>query len=124
MQGGAARYGRSFQGMSPAGSLIVGAIVLVPASLAADRPWTLHPSSRSLPARAAIAFVIYFRLVQTLGSVGTTAQACLRVPIGIGIGMALLGESRSASAWLGLACVVAGVAAMTLPSRQCAQPRA
>ncbi|WP_208451330.1 hypothetical protein [Burkholderia cepacia] len=122
MQGGAARYGRSFKGMSPAGSLIVGAIVLVPASLAVDRPWTLHPSSRSLPARAAIAFIIYFRLVQTLGSVGTTAQACLRVPIGIG--MALLGESRSASAWPGLACAVAGVAAMTLPSRQCAQPRA
>ncbi|MDN7617342.1 hypothetical protein [Burkholderia cepacia] len=42
----------------------------------------------------------------------------------IGIGMALLGESRLASAWLGLVCVVAGVAAMTLPSRLCAQPRA
>ncbi|WP_334006962.1 hypothetical protein [Burkholderia cepacia] len=88
MQGGAACYGRSFKGMSPAGSLIVGAIVLVPASLAADRPWTLHPLSRSLPARAAIAFIIYFRLVQTLGSVGTTGRrpvyAC---------------RSASASAW-------------------------
>ena len=31
----------------------------------------------------ALAFVIYFRLVQTLGSVGTTAQAYLRVPIGV-----------------------------------------
>ncbi|MCA8276566.1 hypothetical protein LGN17_29190 [Burkholderia sp. AU30280] len=32
--------------------------------------------------------------------------------------MALLGESLSASAWVGLGCVVAGVAARTLPSRK------
>ncbi|WP_241299645.1 DMT family transporter [Burkholderia stabilis] len=131
---GAAIYGRSFKGLSPAapaaGSLIVGAIVLVPASVVVDRPWTLHPSPHSLMALAALAvfstalaFVIYFRLVQTLGSVGTTAQAYLRVPIGVGISIVLLGESLSASAWLGLACVVAGVAAMTLPSRKAARQR-
>lgn len=131
---GAAIYGRAFKGLSPeapaAGSLIVGAIVLVPASVVVDRPWTLHPSPHSLMALAALAvfstalaFVIYFRLVQTLGSVGTTAQAYLRVPIGVGISIVLLGESLSASAWLGLACVVAGVAAMTLPSRKAAQQR-
>ncbi|KKL35538.1 hypothetical protein WR30_17690 [Burkholderia contaminans FFH2055] len=57
------------------------------------------------------------------GTGGTTAQACLRVPIGVSISMALLGESLSASAWVGLGCAVAGVAAMTLPSRQRGQPR-
>ena len=62
----------------------------------------------------ALAFVIYFRLVQTLGSVGTTAQAYLRVPIGVG----LLGETLSTTAWIGLACVIAGVAAMTIPARK------
>ncbi|TDG04183.1 EamA/RhaT family transporter [Paraburkholderia guartelaensis] len=124
---GAAIYGRSFKGLSPvapaAGSLIVGAIVLVPVSAVVDRPWTLHPSLQSIAAlialavfSTAIAFVIYFRLVQTLGSVGTTAQAYLRVPIGVAIGIAWLGESLSTSAWLGLGCVVAGVVAMTLPS--------
>jgi drug/metabolite transporter (DMT)-like permease len=35
----------------------------------------------------ALAFVIYFRLVQTLGSVGTTAQSYLRVPIGVALGV-------------------------------------
>ncbi|WP_435874679.1 DMT family transporter [Pandoraea capi] len=121
----AAIYGRSFAGLSPAvpaaGSLIVGAALLVPVSLLVDRPWTLHPSWQSLMALAAlalfstaIAFVIYFRLVQTLGSVGTTAQAYLRVPIGVAISVVFLGESLSTSAWLGLACVVAGVAAMTI----------
>ncbi|MBN3822672.1 EamA family transporter [Burkholderia sp. Ac-20384] len=131
---GAAIYGRAFSGLSPAapaaGSLIVGAVVLVPASIVVDHPWTLHPSPPSLIALAALAvfstalaLVIYFRLVQSLGSVGTTAQAYLRVPIGVGISMALLGESLSASAWVGLGCVVAGVAAMTLPSRRRGQPR-
>ncbi|MFO1072329.1 MAG: hypothetical protein U1E17_06550 [Geminicoccaceae bacterium] len=42
----------------------------------------------------ALAFTIYFRLVQTLGSVGTTAQAYLRVPIGVAIGVLLLGDNR------------------------------
>ncbi|WP_051376875.1 DMT family transporter [Burkholderia sp. WSM2232] len=127
----AAIYGRSFKGLSPAapaaGSLIVGAVLLVPLSLVVDRPWTLHPSLRSLMALAALAifstamaFVIYFRLVQTLGSVGTTAQAYLRVPIGVAISIAFLGESLSGSAWLGLVCVVAGVGAMTIPSRKIA----
>jgi drug/metabolite transporter (DMT)-like permease len=65
-----------------------------------------------------IAFVIYFRLIQTLGSVGTTAQAYLRVPIGVAFGVLLLGEKLSPTAWIGLACVVIGVAAMTIPARK------
>ena len=54
----------------------------------------------------AFAFVIYFRLIQTLGSVGATAQAYLRVPIGVAAGVVFLGEQLSPTAWIGLACVV------------------
>jgi drug/metabolite transporter (DMT)-like permease len=60
--------------------------------------------------------------VQTLGSVGTTAQAYLRVPIGVAIGVIFLGERLSPTAYLGLACVVIGVAAMTIPPRKAAMP--
>ena len=67
--------------------------------------------------------MIYFRLVHTLGSIGTTAQAYLRVPIGVGIGALLLGETLEPSAWAGLVCVLAGVVAMTLPARQPAPAR-
>ena len=126
---GAAIYGRSFQGLSPlvpaAGSLIAGAMVLIPISLILDRPWTLQPSFNSIAAllmlsvfSTAIAFVIYFRLVQTLGSVGTTSQAYLRVPIGVAIGVIFLGESLSPTIWMELGCVVIGVAAMTIPARK------
>ncbi|MCO5414696.1 DMT family transporter [Ralstonia mojiangensis] len=125
---GAAIYGRSFKGLHPAapatGSLLVGALVLTPASLLVDHPWALEPSARSLMAlvalaafSTALAFAIYFRLIQTLGAFGTTAQAYLRVPIGVAIGVVLLGESLPSSAWIGLACVVAGVAAMSMPGR-------
>jgi drug/metabolite transporter (DMT)-like permease len=65
----------------------------------------------------AFAFVIYFRLIQTLGPVGTTAQAYLRVPIGVALSVFVLGETPSATAWAGLACVIIGIAAMTIPAR-------
>ena len=66
----------------------------------------------------AFAFVIYFRLIQTLGSIGATAQAYLRVPIGVAASVVFLGEQLSSTAWIGLACVVVGVAAMTIPARK------
>jgi drug/metabolite transporter (DMT)-like permease len=131
---GAAIFSRGFKGLDPmapaAGSLLAGAAILIPASLAIEQPWTLAPSASSLSAllglavfSTASAFVIYFRLIQILGSVGTTAQAYLRVPIGVAIGVSFLGEQLSSTAWVGLACVVAGVAAMTIPPRKVAAAR-
>jgi drug/metabolite transporter (DMT)-like permease len=124
---GAAIFGRNFRRLDPmtpaAGSMICGAAVLVPVSLATEKPWTLTPSPESILAllglsvlSTALAFVIYFRLVNTLGSVGATAQAYLRAPIGVAIGVVFLGESLTSTAWIGLICVVAGVAAMTIPA--------
>ena len=123
---GGAVFSRGFKGLDPmapaAGSLLCGGVVLLPVSVIAERPWTLMPSVISVLAllglaifSTAIAFVIYFRLIQTLGSVGTTAQAYLRVPIGVAFGVMLLGERLSPTAWVGLAGVVIGVAAMTIP---------
>ena len=119
---------RGFKGLDPmapaAGSLIAGAAILLPLSLAVERPWTLAPSTSSLLAllalavfSTAIAFVIYFRLIQTLGSVGTTAQAYLRVPIGVALSVAFLGERLGPTAWCRRACVVAGLVAFTCPRR-------
>lgn len=125
----AAIFGKGFKNLDPmmpaAGSMLCGAVILIPVSLVVDRPWTLAPSAHSLLAllglavfSTALAFVIYFRLINTLGTVGTTSQAYLRVPIGVGIGVLFLGESLASTAWIGLVCVIAGVAAMTLPGRK------
>jgi len=126
---GAAIFGRNFQGLDPmlpaTGSLLCGAGVLIPISLVIDHPWTLAPSSRSIAAliclavlSTALAFTIYFRLIRTLGSVGTTAQAYLRVPIGVAIGVVFLGETLAPTTLIGLVCVIAGVAAMAVPGRK------
>jgi len=128
---GAAIFGRGFKGLDPimpaAGSMLCGTAILIPASLVIDRPWLLVPSAGSLVAllglsvfSTALAFTIYFRLIHTLGSVGTTAQAYLRVPIGVAIGVLFLGETLTSTAWIGLTCVLAGVAAMTIPARKLA----
>ncbi|MCG5241778.1 DMT family transporter [Azospirillum doebereinerae] len=125
---GAAIFGRVFKGLDPmmpaAGSLVCGAAILTPLSLLVDAPWTLAPSAESVAAllglsvfSTALAFVLYFRLVYTIGSVGTTAQAYLRVPIGVAIGVVFLGETLSPTAWAGFACVIVGVAAMTIPAK-------
>src|ERR1700674_4161989 len=71
---GAAVFGRGFRGLDPmapaAGSLLCGAAILVPVSIAVERPWTLMPSTSSMLALLALAlfstafaFVIYFRLI-------------------------------------------------------------
>jgi drug/metabolite transporter (DMT)-like permease len=126
---GAAILGRGFKDLDPmvpaAGSLLCGAAILIPVGLAVERPWMLQPSTGSVLAlfalavfSTALAFVIYFRLIRTLGSVGTTAQAYLRVPIGVAVGVLFLGEQLSPTAWIGLACVAIGVGAMTIPERR------
>ncbi len=128
-------FSRGFKGLDPmapaAGSLLSGAAILIPLCLVVERPWTLAPSAVSLLAllglavfSTALAFVIYFRLIQTLGSVGTTAQAYMRVPIGVAIGVLFLGEHLAPTAWIGLVCVVIGVAAMTIPAARKATPKA
>ena len=126
---GAAIFGRSFDGLDPmlpaTGSLVCGAIVLAPICLVADHPWALAPSARSIVAliclavfSTALALTIYFRLIRTLGSVGATAQAYLRVPIGVALGVVFLGETLAPTTALGLVCVIVGVAAMTVPARR------
>lgn len=126
--GGAALFGRNFKGLDPimpaAGSLICGAVILIPFSLLVDRPWALSPSAASIQAllalsvfSTALAFILYFRLIDRLGTVGTTAVAYLRVPTGVAIGVLFLGERLSPTTWAGLALVILGVFAMTLPER-------
>jgi len=130
----AAIFSRGFKGLDPmapaAGSLLCGTAALIPLSLVFEQPWQSAPSTSSVLAllglavfSTAAAFAIYFRLIQTLGSVGTTAQAYLRVPIGVAVSVIFLGERLAPTAWIGLGCVVAGVAAMTIPARVRPSPK-
>lgn len=125
----AAIVGRRFDGVSPlvpaAGSTLWAAVVMVPIALVVDQPWTLRPSIASMLCMAALAvfstgfaFIVYFRLLATVGSIATASQAYLRIVVGVGLGMVFLGERLSAGAIIGLPLVLAGVVAMTLPPRR------
>jgi drug/metabolite transporter (DMT)-like permease len=118
------RFARVTPLVPAAGSTLIAAAVLLPLALAVDRPWTLTPSAASIGAVVAaavfstgLAMVVYFRLLATVGSIAMSSQAYLRILVGVGLGMAFLGETPSTQALVGLALVVGGVIAMTWPAR-------
>ena len=119
----AALHGRRLSHLSPlvtaVGTTLLAAACLVPASLLIEHPWTLSPSLRSLGAASALAFfstavalLLYFRLLRTLGPMGVTSQSYLRSGVSVLLGIAVLGESISAAAGIGLAAIILGVAAI------------
>ena len=117
------RYDRLPALVPAAGSVLAGAAVLVPLALTFD-PWPAQASTRSMLAVLGLAvlstgaaFVVYFRLLATIGSIATASQAYLRIIVGVGLSVTFLGERLTLPMIAGLALVVAGVAAMTLPAR-------
>ena len=59
--------------------------------------------------------MLFYMCLSRLGTLTTNAQGYLRIPIGVGLSVLLLGESVPANLALGLVLVMAGVAAMTIP---------
>lgn len=129
LYGCAALNGRRFSALPPtvtaAGTLICAAACLVPASLLIDRPWSLRPAL--VPVATAIALgifctglalLIYFRLLRTLGPIGTTSQSYLRCGISVLLGVVVLGEKVTATVGAGLLLIVLGVAAINAPVRK------
>jgi len=124
----AAIYGRRFSHLpatvTAAGTMIWASIWLIPASLIFEAPWTLAPSGQAIGAAlilgvfcTAAALMIYFRLIRTLGSLGTTSQAYLRIGVGVALGVAVLGESFTATAGIGYALAILGVAMINWPRK-------
>ena len=105
-----------------AGSLLYGGMVLLPFSLVIDHPWTLRPTTDALAATvamgifsSALGLMLFYMCLTRLGTLTTNAQGYLRIPIGVGLSVLLLGEPVPANLALGLVLVMAGVAAMTIP---------
>ena len=95
----------------------------MPVALVVEHPWTLHPTSEALIATAtmgifssAFGLMLFYMCLARLGTLTTNAQGYLRIPIGVGLSVVLLGETVPANLALGLVLVMAGVAAMTIPA--------
>ena len=126
----AAVYGKRLAHVSATatatGAMIWAAVVLVPASLALEQPWTTlpMPSMTAILAASVLAIfctagalLIYFRLIQTLGSLGVASQAYLRAGVGVALGMIFFGEQITLIMGLGLVTAILGVAAINMPQR-------
>lgn len=120
----AAIHARRFAGISPlvtaACSMTMATLLMLPLSLYADRPWELTPSTETIWSvvglgvlSTALAMIIYFRLVQTLGPLGVTTGSYLRAGISVLLGVALLNEEMSTGLAIGLLLILLGVAIVT-----------
>jgi drug/metabolite transporter (DMT)-like permease len=105
-----------------AGSLLYGGLILLPFALLIDHPWTLRPTADALAATvamgifsSALGLMLFYMCLTRLGTLTTNAQGYLRIPIGVGLSVLLLGEPVPTNLALGLILVMAGVAAMTIP---------
>jgi drug/metabolite transporter (DMT)-like permease len=122
-------FGLRMSGYQPtvvaAGSLLFGGLLLLPVSLIVEHPWTLHPTLPSIAAAAAmgifssaLGLMLFYMCLARLGTLTTNSQAYLRIPIGVGLSVLLLGESVPPHLATGLVLVMIGVAAMTISSGQ------
>lgn len=120
----AALYAKRFSDQPPvltaAWSMGFAALLMAPVSLLSDEPFSLAPAPEALLAvvlmgvfSTAVAMVLYFRLVRTLGALGVTSGSYLRAGFSITLGILLLGEAATASLALGLVMIFAGVAVVT-----------
>jgi drug/metabolite transporter (DMT)-like permease len=117
-------WGQRFSALPPvvtaAGAMSCAALMLLPAALIVERPWTLAPAPEAVAAVivlavlcTAIAMIIYFRLVRTLGALGTSSGSYLRAGFSVALGILFLGESFTWSTLAGMALIVVGVVAVT-----------
>ena len=128
-------WGRRFSALPPvvtaAGAMSCAASVLLPTALIIERPWTLAPAPEAIAAVivlavlcTAIAMIIYFRLVRTLGALGTTSGSYLRAGFSVALGILFLGESFTWSTFAGMALIVLGVVIVTAPTTRTDAPTA
>ena len=103
--------------VGPTAQLIISSGLLLPVSLLLERPFQLPiPSMTSLLAwgatgvlGTAIAFIVFFRLIE-MASPSFVSMVSYLIPIvGAGLGMLILGERLPQSATIGFTIILAGV---------------
>jgi drug/metabolite transporter (DMT)-like permease len=114
------RFTRLPSVVTAGGSLMMGCVVMIPISLAVDRPWTLAPPPSATAAVLGLAVfstaagqLVFFRLLKTIGPLATTSNAYLRALCSVVLGVVLLGEQLTAGIVAGGALVLVGVPLVT-----------
>jgi drug/metabolite transporter (DMT)-like permease len=117
-------YGRRFgqQSVFVTGgvSLLLAGLIVTPAALAFESPFSVSPElapTLALLALAlfstALASLIFFRLLKTIGSLATTSNAYLRALFSMLLGSVFLGEDMGLPILAATLCIFMGVFLMT-----------
>lgn len=119
-------YGRRFsrRGLAPlataTGQISASAAMMVPLALLVDQPWTLPVPGLQVwgallglgALSTALAYVIYYRILATAGSVNLMLVTLLIPVSAVLLGALFLGERLSPNHFLGMAAIAAGLAAI------------
>jgi drug/metabolite transporter (DMT)-like permease len=117
-------YGRRFRDLPPvtvaAGQLLAASVLLLPAALLVDRPWTLSPPSVAVigallalaALSTALAYVIYFRILARAGATNLLLVTFLIPASAILLGTFVLGERLAPHQLAGMAGIAAALAVM------------
>ncbi|MFH1086347.1 MAG: EamA family transporter, partial [Chloroflexota bacterium] len=110
--------------MASLGQVSTGFALLLPVALL-ERPWQMAPSARALGAvvalgvlGTALAYILYYRLLQQVGATGTSIVTYIVPVFGVFWGWVVLGERLSWHAFAALALILCGMLLINrLPGR-------
>ncbi len=117
-------FGRRFRGVPPikvaTGQITASTLILIPLSLAVDRPWTLAPPSSEAWAAfiaiallcTALAYLIYFRILAAAGATNLVLVTFLLPISALLLGALVLHEHVTAKALVGMVLIGLGLAAI------------
>lgn len=103
--------------VAAAATLLVASLIVVPAALWLQPPWTLAPSPQSVAAviwlgvaPTAIATILYFMLIRSAGPSFMSLVNYLSPGVAVMLGLLVMGETPQANAYFGLVLILAGIA--------------
>jgi drug/metabolite transporter (DMT)-like permease len=117
-------YGWRFRGEPPlrvaAGQLVASSVLLAPAVILLDRPWTLAPPGATAIAAllalaalsTALAYLIFFRILARAGATNVALVTFLIPVSAILLGTQILGEQLAARHIVGMIAIALGLAAI------------
>lgn len=117
-------HGRHFAGVAPevtaAGALGLSSLVMIPLAFILEDPLSLAPTPAAIFSifyigllSTGLTFIIYFYLVERVGSMNTVSASYLRAGFAVLFGMMILSEPFTWKLAVGLSGVVIGVAAIS-----------
>lgn len=102
------------------GQMMTASVILIPASILIDQPWTLQPTVPSLVSLltlavvgTALAYLMYYWLIEHVGATRTSLVTYISPVIAVFLGAVFLNEALDWTTFAGLLLIVAGVGLVT-----------